>query len=100
MQQPYALGCIRYADGSQGEILYIKPRLCAGLSADIYAYWRSNPAFPEQPTSEQFFGEAQFEAYRALGQQIVEQLLDSASPDSMAQWFARIGQRPQASAAP
>ena len=100
MQQPYALGRIRYADGSQGEILYIKPRLCAGLSADIYAYWRSNPAFPEQPTSEQFFGEAQFEAYRALGQQIVEQLLDSASPDSMAQWFARIRQRPQASAAP
>ena len=73
-QTPWLRGTVRYADGSEGRILYIKPMLCAGLSADIYAYWRANPSFPDEPTSEQFFAEPQFEAYRALGQQIVEKL--------------------------
>ena len=73
-QTPWLRGTVRYADGAEGEILYIKPMLCAGLTADIYAYWRANPSFPDEPTSEQFFAEPQFEAYRALGQQIVEKL--------------------------
>ncbi|MBI3936879.1 MAG: hypothetical protein HY323_07870, partial [Betaproteobacteria bacterium] len=29
-----------------------------------------HPEFPDQPTLDQFFDEAQFEAYRALGHQI------------------------------
>ena len=90
MQQPYALGTIRYADGSTGDILYIKPVLCAGLSADIYAYWRAHGSFPDEPTSEQFFGEAQFEAYRALGQQIVAMLLGTQPPATVADWFERL----------
>ena len=73
-QTPWLRGTVRYADGSEGRILYIKPMLCAGLSADIYAYWRANPSFPDEPTSEQFFAEPQFEAYRALGEQIVANL--------------------------
>jgi hypothetical protein len=74
-QTPWLRGSVRYADGSEGTIVYIKPMLCAGLSADIYAYWRANPSFPDEPTSEQFFAEPQFEAYRALGQQIVDKLV-------------------------
>jgi hypothetical protein len=93
-QQPFALGDIRYADGSTGRILYIKPKLCAGLSADIYTYWRANPAFPDEPTSEQFFGEAQFEAYRALGQQIVAGMLGENPPTSVPAWFDRVGRHP------
>jgi len=85
-QRPYVLGNVRYADGSSGRILYIKPVLCAGLSADIYAYWRAHAAFPDEPTSEQFFDEAQFEAYRALGQQTLTRLLDGA-PASVEEWF-------------
>jgi len=90
MRQPCALGTIRYAGGGVGQILYIKPVLCADLSADIYAYWRDHPAFPDEPTSEQFFGEAQFEAYRALGQQIVTRLLGTDTPATVADWFARL----------
>jgi hypothetical protein len=93
-QQPFALGDIRYADGSTGRILYIKPKLCAGLSADIYSYWRANPAFPDEPTSEQFFGEAQFEAYRALGQQIVTGMLGDNLPICVPAWFDRVGRHP------
>jgi hypothetical protein len=73
-QTPWVRGQIRYADGGTGTILYIKPMLCADLSADIYAYWRANPAFPDEPTSQQFFAEPQFEAYRCLGEQIIAKL--------------------------
>jgi len=90
MQQPFVFGQVRYADGSRGEILYLRPVLCAGLSADIYSYWRSQPSFPDEPTSEQFFAEPQFEAYRALGQQIVAGLLGGQAPADVPAWFARI----------
>ena len=36
------------------------------------AYAEANPAFPHEPTSDQMFGESQFEAYRALGEFIVQ----------------------------
>ncbi|MBL0163587.1 MAG: patatin-like phospholipase family protein [Xanthomonadales bacterium] len=89
-QQPFVLGGIRYADGSTGQILYIKPSLCSGLTADIYAYWRANPAFPDEPTSEQFFAEPQFEAYRALGRQIVSGLLGKAPLSGIGAWFEHV----------
>ena len=89
-QRPYVLGQVRYADGSRGEILYIRPVLCADLSADIYSYWRAHPSFPDEPTSEQFFAEPQFEAYRALGRQIVMRILGDTLPLSVAAWFERM----------
>ncbi len=33
----------------------------------ILHYQRHNPSFPHETTGDQFFGEEQFEAYRALG---------------------------------
>lgn len=89
-QQPWVLGTVRYADGMRGDILYIKPMLCAGLSADIYAYWRANPSFPDEPTSEQFFAEPQFEAYRCLGQQIVTKMLGPMPPTSVPLWVEQL----------
>src|SRR5690606_21724955 len=73
-QRPWRLGRVRYADGSRGQILYLRPMMCEGLSADIYTYWRGHPLFPDEPTSNQFFGEAQFEAYRSLGWEIASRL--------------------------
>ncbi len=86
MEQPFVLGTILYADGRSGNILYVRPTLCKNLSADIYAYWRAHPAFPDEPTSEQFFDEPQFEAYRALGFETFTRLLDKA-PASVPTWF-------------
>ena len=60
-----------YADGSRGEILYLKALLRKNLGADIYGYWRTNPEFPNQPTSNQFYGELQFDSYRELGRQLM-----------------------------
>jgi hypothetical protein len=51
-----------------GYLLYVKS-YCGGLQepADVRAYGHANPAFPHDTTFDQFFGEAQFESYRALG---------------------------------
>lgn len=80
----FAIGTIRYADGSDGWITYLRPTLCEGLTADLYAYWRAHHAFPDEPTTEQFFGEAQFEAYRVLGGKLVagmaREALETAPP--------------------
>ncbi|WPP00811.1 patatin-like phospholipase family protein [Pseudomonas sp. HR96] len=48
-------------------ILVLKPRLMTTLGVDVLNYAQSNEAFPQQPTSDQFFDEAQFESYRQLG---------------------------------
>jgi hypothetical protein len=38
----------------------------------VRAYAEANPAFPHEPTTDQMFGESQFEAYRALGEYILQ----------------------------
>ena len=50
------------------------------MAADVAAYARSNPAFPQQSTSDQFFDEAQWESYRKLGFQMTEAVLEAAGP--------------------
>ncbi|MFZ2395543.1 MAG: patatin-like phospholipase family protein, partial [Smithella sp.] len=52
---------IVYADNSKGILIYINTTFCEGLSADLYGYKREHPSFPEEPTSDQFFNEKQFE---------------------------------------
>jgi hypothetical protein len=63
-------GQIHYADGDTGRIVYVKASLPPGLPADVAGYARSNPSFPHQSTGDQFFDDAQFESYRALGETI------------------------------
>jgi len=63
-------GDIYYKSGLRGIIVYINTTLVEGLTEDIYAYQRMNPAFPDQGTADQFFDEQQFEAYRELGLQL------------------------------
>ncbi|WP_342363748.1 hypothetical protein [Terrarubrum flagellatum] len=50
-----------------GRIIWLKPRLFDGLPADVENYGHRNPPFPQQTTGDQFFDEAQWESYRALG---------------------------------
>lgn len=44
-----------------------KPRLPSQLSADLARYAERNPAFPQQPTADQFYDEAQWESHHRLG---------------------------------
>lgn len=68
--RPYVIGNIYYADGSHGYFVYIKTCVITGLNDDIYSYRREHKLFPNEPTSDQFFSEVQFEAYRELGFQL------------------------------
>ncbi len=52
----------------EGIIVYVKPSLIANATADVRGYGFENKFFPQQPTTNQWFGEAQFESYRRLGQ--------------------------------
>ncbi|UHQ22362.1 hypothetical protein LVB77_17075 [Lysobacter sp. 5GHs7-4] len=67
------LARIRYRPDRQGRsklgtLLVVKPNLHFALDSDVLAYARRNPAFPQQPTSDQFFDEAQWESYHRLGE--------------------------------
>lgn len=82
----YCSGVIRYSelDSSltDGSIVYIKPVLSGDEPVDVRRYAESTRSngrvFPQQPTSDQFFDEAQFESYRELGLHSVLQAFSGA----------------------
>jgi hypothetical protein len=83
-RRTWLAGRVTYADGSRGEIIYLKALMRAGLSADVFGYWRTNRQFPDQATSNQFYGEMQFDSYRELGRQLVNGLVgDGADLESV-----------------
>ena len=58
-----------------GTLLYIKASLTGDEPADVLAYRAGCKRFPHESTADQFFGESQFESYRALGQHVGEEAL-------------------------
>ena len=81
---PYhAIGEIDYpaADGGGGKgvILYLKPGYHGSeITAGIRSYAMANRHFPHDDTINQWFGESQIESYRALGFEIMDNLLSTA----------------------
>lgn len=73
---PFAIGEIRYKDGSWGKIYYLKPAIFPDLRLHVLGYKGSNPDFPDDSTLNQFFDEARFEAYRELGFACAEKMLE------------------------
>ena len=51
-------------------LLVLKPTLRGDESLDIRQYHASRPSFPQEPTIDQYFDEAQWESYRHLGELI------------------------------
>jgi hypothetical protein len=76
--QHCVVGTIRYdkLDPQQepGILLYIKSSLTGDEPTDVQRYAAQNEAFPHQSTADQWFDEAQFESYRALGEHIVNSI--------------------------
>ncbi|EGG14438.1 patatin family protein [Cavenderia fasciculata] len=56
--------------GEVGYILYIKSSLTGDEDEVIKEYHSQHPSFPHESTTDQFFTESQFEAYRSLGYHI------------------------------
>ena len=73
----WALGFIDYGRGEHGELIYLKSSLTGDESEAILEYRRVSAAFPQDPSSNQFFSESQLEAYRALGEHIAAAMLQS-----------------------
>ena len=76
-RQRWALGKIHYGEGKLGHLLYIKAAVTGDEYEYVRAYRAEHPSFPHESTAEQFFTEAQFEAYRALGYQIGDEILSN-----------------------
>ncbi|RKZ70608.1 MAG: hypothetical protein DRR42_11035 [Gammaproteobacteria bacterium] len=91
----FALGEINYDDSHTGYLLYIKSSLTGNERDYILDYHKNSPSFPHETTADQFFSEAQFEAYRALGEHIGEDLFHSEvikgiSVINMKTWFTAL----------
>ena len=75
-----AMARIRYSavDGRErkddGWLVYIKPICMGNEPPDVESYHRSQPAFPHQSTSNQWFDESQTESYRMLGLTTIEEI--------------------------
>ncbi len=75
-----ALARITYDDEANGEnaperwLVYIKPTLTGDEPADLIEYLMKHPTYPNEPTSDQFFDENQWESYRKLGEHIADLL--------------------------
>lgn len=69
------LATVHYAQDAQpGWLVVVKPRLPAQSSADLAYYAGREQTFPQQPTADQFYDEAQWESYHRLGRIVGEQL--------------------------
>lgn len=68
------LAHILYANGRQGSLLVVKPRLSDDGPADLMRYKADNRDFPQQTTLDQFFDEAQWESYYELGRLMARSL--------------------------
>jgi len=74
----YYPACGTETPQEEGIIVYIKAVMLDGLSLETRGYKTDHPAFPHEPTSDQFFNPAQFEAYRELGNAIGEDMIRGA----------------------
>lgn len=85
----YLVAPIRYAPvpGSHtagptddcGLLIYITTTFFKELDASLYGYRKAHPSFPDEPTSDQFFDEKQFESYRELGYQTAWRMMNQFS---------------------
>jgi hypothetical protein len=71
---------IQYGGKETGILLYVKASVTGDEDDYILDYKRRHSAFPHETTGDQFFGEEQLEAYRALGFHIMQGLMTGSAP--------------------
>lgn len=76
-RQCMVAGDIHYPGGDTGILLFFKPTLTGNEPADVMQYHNRNSRFPHESTGDQFYDEAQWEAYRKLGEHAAETALGS-----------------------
>ena len=96
-----AVGRIRYSavdpEALDGTLLYLKASLTGNEPRDVETYAARNPDFPHESTADQWFGESQFESYRALGEHAADEVLGAVRPfdagDSLESYFVELQKR-------
>lgn len=78
-----------------GWMLYLKLAMVGYGPGYVMDYHRQHPAFPHQSTGDQLYDEAQFEAYRALGEAAAEsffvpEITGGEEVDNLADWFTAL----------
>jgi hypothetical protein len=76
-----------------GRLVYVKPLRLGNEPPDVRSYAAANPTFPHQATANQWFGEAQTESYRMLGQHTVAEISDGFSEGTLADWVSQVADR-------
>lgn len=89
---------IAYPDEQEGWLLYVKLSMTGNESEYLKEFRQAHPNFPHDSTAQQLFGEAQWEAYRALGEHVGRDLfspsvLDGPAPPCATQWVNRLAER-------
>ncbi len=67
----------------KGHLIYIRPSFYGTEPTDVVNYGNAQLTFPHQTTSDQFFDEKQFEAYRALGFYTMERIFADNETDDL-----------------
>jgi Patatin-like phospholipase len=63
-----AVGEIRFPDGPQGRLVYVRNSLTEKVPWDVEAHHLDDPRFPHNSTIDQLYTDQKFEAYRVLGE--------------------------------
>jgi hypothetical protein len=71
----YGRGKVRYADGAETDLYFVKAIVTRTLPWDVEAYAKEHGTFPRTATSNQLYGEFDLEAYRILGREGARALL-------------------------
>lgn len=101
LRRHHAIGTIHYGavdpGAPPGTLVYLKASLTGDEPTDVQEYAAHHTAFPHEPTSDQFFDEAQFESYRRLGEHITWELFhrglsgrQDASDQALSEVIARL----------
>jgi predicted acylesterase/phospholipase RssA len=90
----WVAGRIDYGAGQTGRLIYIKSSLTGDEPEAIRAYRRQCPSFPQESSANQFFTEAQFEAYRALGEHIADDVMRSPAAAAMTGQRQKVARNP------
>ncbi len=85
------VGRIIYPDDvDEGVLVYLKASITGDEDTDIRQYRVANPAFPHEPTFDQYFSENQFESYRKLGHHVARgaflEALAKTAPKAAGDW--------------
>ena len=78
----FTVGSITYDNGKVGWLLYLRSSTTGDEDQVIDGYKAKHAAFPHESTTDQFFTEDQFEAYRRLGEHIVEGVMHEVFGDT------------------